>query len=400
MRGSSTALRLCLAGAITSCATLTATSSALANTQKKLGVLLASHGDIDDIDTELEDYIKTSFKKNVGIPLPFWSRDLLVGPAYALSVQQVSAQYRIIGPTNYHANSLKQGAAVEKELKSMGVDAKVYLGYNFSRPLIETTLERMQEDGIESFVVINKGAQFSYASSGENIEDTLKYLKDHPEFDAEVLGVRQYSDDERFREVLANAIDRDARALFPNTEPEDLCVLVASHGLPQWLIDRKDPAIGQMKAAYARLQELLPDYRLYHGFLNDDFIPGAKWVSPDAPTTAEQMKADGCKNVLMDGRLSFTTHHRATFYDLDYDVRNYLETPDTLSNGKVDPNWEKPTVVLAPNFDEDKEFVSYLAQVIKEAFDGTGDAVVTLKLQGETALKPDSVGKPGVDPFF
>lgn len=400
MRRSKARLRLGLMGAITSCVTMTQAGNTQAAENQKLGVLLASHGDIDDIDSELEDYIKTSFIKNVGIPLPSWSRDFLVGPAYALSVKQVTEQYKIIGPTNYHANSLRQGAAVEKALGAMGIDAKVYLGYNFSRPLIDTTLEKMQKDGIERFVVINKGAQFSYASSGENMEDTLKFLKDHPDFDAEVLGVRQYSDDERFREVLANAIDRDARTLFPNTAPEDLCVLVASHGLPQWLIDRKDPAIDQMRSAFARLQDLLPQYRLYHGFLNDDFIPGAKWVSPDANTAAETMKEDGCENVLMDGRLSFTTHHRATFYDLDYDVRTFLETPDLLANGQVDPNWQKPNVILAPNFDEDKEFANYLATVLSEAFNGTGEAVVTLKQKGEKALKPDSVGKPGVDPFF
>ena len=70
-----------------------------------IGVLLASHGDIDDAEKELRHYIETSFQKNIGIPLPSWSRDILVNPAYFLSVKLVRAQYDIIGPTRYRANA-------------------------------------------------------------------------------------------------------------------------------------------------------------------------------------------------------------------------------------------------------------------------------------------------------
>lgn len=361
---------------------------------EKLGILLASHGDIDNIETELEDYIKISFKKNVGIPLPFWSRDFLVGPAYALSVKTVSDQYRIIGPTRYHKNSKLQAGAIEKELRKMNVDAKVYLGYNFSRPLIATVLKRMQDDGITKFVVINKGAQFSYASSGENMEDVLSYLNENKDFDAEVLGIREYSDDPRFLNAWQKAIEDDVQRFFPGIPRPEICILLGSHGLPQWMIDKGDPAIDQMRNSVDQLRSSMPDYPIYHGFLNDDFIPGAAWVSPDAEAIAEVMIEDECRNVLMDGRLSFTTHHRATYYDLDYEVRNMFETATNLTVGN-----EKPKVVLAPNFDANPRFARFIAELAVEAFDGVAPTVI-LKEQGKAAAKPESVGKPGVDPFF
>ena len=61
----------------------------------RVGVLMASHGDIDDADAELEDYIKTAFKHNVGIPLPAWTRGPITDPAYRLSVKTV-------GPIRHH----------------------------------------------------------------------------------------------------------------------------------------------------------------------------------------------------------------------------------------------------------------------------------------------------------
>ncbi len=354
----------------------------------KIGILLASHGDIDDAETELKPYIEVSFKKNVGIPLPDWSREIFTGPAYALSVSTVKAQYDIIGATKYKANSEIQRQAVEVELARAGLKGRVYLGYNFTPPFIYDTLAQMQKDGIEKIVLINKGAQFSYASSGENMEDTLEYLHDHPEWNVEVTGYKYYTHDERFRAVLADAIKKDAQSSFPGVLPKDICILVASHGLPMWLIEKGDPAVQQMRDAFADVKIRLLGYRLYHGFLNDDFFPGAQWVSPKALNVADKLAEDGCKNVLMDGRLSFTTHHRATLYDLNYEVRNRLAQ---LSGA---PDNGGPKVVLAPNFDGSRSFANLIAALSKEALSGKGKLVV-LKMKDAAPLAENIVGKPG-----
>jgi ferrochelatase len=392
-------LPLTLLLASQSCRTTSGDSQiSVATETSRVGILLASHGDIDNPDTELEDYIKTSFKKNVGIPLPAWSRDVLTGPAYSLSVSNVRKQYDIIGPTKYRENSEKQASAVREAIGKSGLNAKVYLGYNFTNPLIEKTMEQMQSDGIDTIVVINKGAQFSYASSGENMEDVLDYLNKHPEYNARVIGIRQYSDDPRFHTVMANAIEKDARKSFPGISPANICLMIGSHGLPQWLIDKGDPAVDQMRAAFKEISTKLKSYKTYHAFLNDDFVPGAKWVSPKASELAPTLKKDGCKFVLMDGRLSFTTHHRATLYDMNYDVRNILEATPVLPNGKTDPSWKKPQIVLAPNFDDDPDFAKLVVDITKEALEGKGH-LVKLKEFGKPAKAKGSVGKPGVNPF-
>lgn len=364
---------------------------------QKIGILLASHGDIDDPKTELEDYIKTSFKKNVGIPLPDWSRDTLTNPAYFLSVKTVREQYEIIGPTRYRENAYKQAAALDKALKSAGLAAKAYVGFNFTKPFIEDTFAQMRADGITTVVVFNKGAQFSYASSGENMEDSLNYLNQNPDFDARVIGYRQYSDDDRFRSVMAAAIERDIKAIFPGEAPNNICVMIASHGLPQWLIDKGDPAIQQMRSAFEAVKAKLPPYKMYHGYLNDDFFPGARWVAPKATVLAYQLRRDQCRNIYLDSRLSFTNHHRATLYDLNYEVRNILEKAPFLPTGRLDPNWQKPKVVLATNFDDDTTYATLIADLSKEALAGKGP-IVMLKDLGKPAMAKGTVGKPGVKP--
>jgi ferrochelatase len=361
------------------------TGAASKQKQPEIGVLLASHGDIDDIDTELEPYVKTAFLKNPGIPLPSWFRPWVASPAYNLAIGNVRDQYKVIGPTRYKANSKLQAEAVDRALQAAGLNAKTYLGYNFTAPLIEDTLAQMRADGIKKIVIFNKGAQYSIAASGENIVDAKHYLDSNKDWNVDVIGVRQYSDDPRFREVLYNAIKRDVDATFPEVPKEDMCIMIASHGLPLRLTDQLgDPAIKQMESVVSELRVRFAGYPLYHGYLNDDFFPGAKWVSPNSSSVAETMRGDGCKNILMDGRLSFTTHHRATLYDLNVVAREILEEPDTQGDGSVHPTFVPPKVVLAPNFDADPGFAKLIATLTSEFLAGKGDLEVIRKAGSTT----------------
>ena len=351
-------------------------------TTEKVGLLFASHGDINDPDTQLEDYIKVSFQKNVGIPLPMWTRKLVEDPAYRLSVGTVRKQYDKIGATRYYENSLAQIDAVSKELEALIPGAKAYVGFNFTTPFIDDTLEQMRKDGVTKIVVMNKGAQFSYASSGENMEDVLKWLKKNPSYDAEVIGLAHYGQDPRFISVMAKSLKEDIETAFPGKSPSEVCVLAGSHGLPQWLINVGDSAVTQMKGSIVELRKAMPDYYIYHGFLNDDFFPGAKWVSPKAIDLAPKLATDGCKNVAMDGRLSFTTHHRATQYDLNVEVKDLLASKGVNS-------------VLLPNFDTNVDHAKLIAQLTKETIEYKGSSI-QLKRKGSKALDVNSIGKPGV----
>jgi ferrochelatase len=356
-------------------------STRSAASTEKVGLLFASHGDIDNPDTQLEDYIKVSFQKNVGIPLPMWTRKLLDDPAYRLSVGIVRKQYDIIGPTRYYANSLEQIEVINKELEALIPGAKAYVGFNFTTPFIDDTLEQMRKDGVTKIVVINKGAQFSYASSGENMEDVLKWLKKNPSYDPEVVGLAHYGQDPRFTEVMAKSLREDIAKAFPGKSPSEVCILLGSHGLPQWLINTGDTAVTQMKGSVVELRKAMPEYHIYHGFLNDDFFPGAKWVSPKAIEIAPQTLKDGCKNVALDGRLSFTTHHRATQYDMNVEVKELLAKSGVSST-------------LLPNFDTNIDHAKLIASLTKETLEYKG-AAIPLKKKGSKAVEVNSIGKPG-----
>lgn len=336
----------------------------------EVGVLLGSHCDIDDVDTELESYVKSAFLKNDGIPLPDWIRGPLADTAYWLSYSVVRPQYDAIGPTHYRANAELEVAATTAALRAAGINGKAYLGCDFTTPSIATALDRMRGDGVKKVVLFNKGAQYSIATGGEHMEDAVAYLEEHPTWKPRFVMVKEFSSDPRFRDLLGDVIQRDVDAAFPGVPPQDVCILVASHGLPLRLVDMGDPATAQMLEVVEVLKQRFAAYDLRHGFLNDDFFPGAEWTTPKAIDVAHDMRAVSCPNVYMDARLSFTTHHRATLFDLNVEARAVLEEPDLQPDGTPHPLYTPPRVVFGQQFDGEPGLARLYAQLTREALAG------------------------------
>jgi protoporphyrin/coproporphyrin ferrochelatase len=350
--------------------------SKLEKNKVDFGVLLASHGDIDSL-AEVEAYIKTAYRKNDSIPFPSWFREITKQPAFIVTRNVVREQYKQIGPTHYRKNTQNQVNALTKAFENKDIKARAYAGFNFTHPFVEETMKKMQQDGVNRIVLINQGAQFSAASGGENIKDVKEYLKKHPEWEVDVHVVNQFSDDTRFRALLAKSIVDDVKRLFPEDNPEDVTILMGSHGMPLKTIAKGDPAVPQMQHLVKDLRKRLHNFDIYHGYLNDDFIPGAKWIGPEIADVAKQMNHKGIQKVMLDGRLSFTVHHRATLYDLDTVARLQLnKKPKAKKSSSLDVKDTKPNIQLAPNFDGNPAFAEFLSELSQEAIQGKGDVFV------------------------
>ena len=54
-------------------------------------------------------------------------------------------------------NAQLQADAIQDALLERGVDANIYLGYNFMPPFIEDAVDLARRDGVTDLIVFNKG---------------------------------------------------------------------------------------------------------------------------------------------------------------------------------------------------------------------------------------------------
>lgn len=362
---------------------LTRVEDGRASKPTKVGVLLTSHGDIDDRRTQLREYVREAVLRNPGLPLPAWIRPAIDAIGWPLQAGELNRQYDAIGPTHYDENSRKQADALTSALKDLGIEGKAYVGYNFTHPMIDEAVAKMKADGVTHVVVFNQGAQNSIATMGESVHEVQEALEKHPDWSVKAIAVNEFNDDQRFVQLLGDRLIEDAQKAFPGAKPEETLILLTSHGLPKHLIDKGDPAVADMLASVEKLKARLKPlgYQVEHGFLNDDFFPGAEWTKPDSEGMANKVveevlakKRIAPKHVLLDGRLSFTVHHRATLFDANVETRKVLEEPQG-------PAWARfpgADVKLAPNFDDDAGLAALYASLTKEALEGKAANTVTI----------------------
>ena len=329
-----------------------------AQTHAKIGVLLASHGDIDSL-AELKPYLRSAAVHMAPVPgsvAGLFSE--LTWPATRGRFEKIYNSFGIA--TNYRENSRRQAAALEKQLAARGVQGRVYVGFNLLSPTIGETLDVMRMDGVDTIVVITQGAQFSMATQ-MNYNDVVSYLRQHTEYKPHVIGINQYTYDERFRTLLVTAIQNDIHTYFPGTT-EHVCVLMAFHGLPEETVLRGDRSTEEMILLADYVRDQLPEYQFYYGFLNENVIPFVKWTTPTVVDSAQKMGAAGCSQVLLDARISFTVHPRVALYDLNILARQEIMKRNPYA-----------VVALAKNFDGDPRLAAFFAEITTEALAGRGD---------------------------
>lgn len=329
--------------------------------EKRIGILFSSYGDIDSPD-EVKGYVQAVLRDPDVTPIPGFLKGIVAQFAGAFGTKGSEDEYRVIGGSKYRATARAQADRVAEEFIKSGVEVKTYTGFVFTYPFIRETMEKIQSDGITDLIVFNQGAQYSKVTQGVNIREVKTYLSKHPEYQPNVTAVRSFSDDPRFRDLLADSIRNGLAENFAKVPANDVCIYLPAHGLPNYLPENGDPAYGQMLRAYEDMKARFPTHLVVTGFQNHSEL-GAKWTLPDSEEQAHFLAASAdCPNVLINGRISFTVDNIETLYDEGVSQR------ETILKARPETN-----VVVQKSFNSESAFVNFIKEIASEALSGKGD---------------------------
>jgi ferrochelatase len=326
----------------------------------RIGVLIGSHGDIDSAE-ELPDYVSNIVRDGDIVALPRWARFLLSIFRRPRPGSGIWEEYEQIGfHTGTRENSRRQVEALATLLRRDGLNATGYTGFVMTWPFVDHAMAQAQEDGVERLVVLYQGAQYSHVSTYLVFREVRAYLAEHPEWDVEVIGVRSFSDDHRFLDLVVNSIETAIDREFPEVPLHDVCVALSLHGMTSRWLDRGDPFLDQSLRAVDYVTEALADHPVYYGFQNHDDYPFTTWTQPPIEDVLEEIAHETCSHVLITGQLGFTVDCHETLYDQGTAERNHL-IDEAARRGMT------KEVAVQSMFNDDSEFVAYLKELTIEA---------------------------------
>ncbi len=342
-----------------------------AEPNEKVGVFFGSYGDVDD-PSEVEAFVKKTISDPDVVPLPRGVGGTIAALGWPFIAKGLYEEYKAIGnKTNMRASAQAQAEAVAAKLREAGTDAKAYTGFTMTFPFVEETLAKAQADGVDKLVVFYQGAQYSHVTAYIVFREVKKYLAKHPEWDVKVTGVRSFSGDARFVDLVTESIEQRMNTTYAGIPRKDICVFLPMHGNVMTWINRGDPSYDQMVTAVDKIKERFPESFMNYGFQNHDEIPLTKWTQPKDDDALIELAKQPCENVIINGRISFTVDSLETLYDHAIGEKEFLQQ-EIQKLGKT------KNIVAEKMFNSEPGFVELMKDLTLEALLGQGD-LETLK---------------------
>ena len=234
-------------------------------------------------------------------------------------VDEFTRRYRVIGGSPLIEITRGQAAALADSLRW-----PVEVGMRFSAPSIADGIRGLAEGGVERVAAIVLSPQFSpllmggYARSIEGVRSELRDRAPQVEMAA------AWHLEPAFVAALANRV-REALALMPLDEREDVAVLMTAHSLPRRVAEQEPAYLAQLRdTAEAVARKVgIPADRWQFCWQSAGHEPG-EWMRPDFADLMPEIAASGLRSVLV-VPVQFLADHLEILYDVDIGAREQAE---------------------------------------------------------------------------
>lgn len=319
----------------------------------KLGILLFNLGG-PETQADVRPFLFNLFSdpEIVRIPIRFLQKPL----AWLISTSRAkksSANYALIGGGSpLRRITDQQAAALQDELKTRDIEAKVYVGMRYWHPFTNIALEQIERDGITDLIALPLYPQFSVSTTGSSTKDFVALLDRRGGLrHIRRRYITRWHTHESYIAALTRQIAVEI-SKFPNPNPRQVHLLFSAHSVPQSYIEQGDPYLRHTQETVALVSARLGGFSPVHLSFQSKVGP-VKWLEPSTDMKLRELKAAGAKQVLAIP-ISFVSEHIETLYELDLLYKDLAEELGFAAYRRV------------PAFNTDPHFINALADLVCE----------------------------------
>jgi ferrochelatase len=245
----------------------------------------------------------------------------------------------------------EQAAALEKELKNRGLDARTFVGMCTWKPFLRDAVERVAKSGVDRLVILPLFPQYSFTTTRAGSEVLRRLVAERPAMKAlNTSWISTWAEHPTYIESFASSISRE---LARFSEPEKVQLLFSAHSIPESYVREGDPYLDQTRASVERIMDRLGRKNPYELSFQSKIGP-VKWLEPATNKVIMDYGKRGIQNVLV-VPISFVSEHIETLYELD------------ILYQKVAKDAGIPNFRRVPALNSDPTFIRALADIVQEA---------------------------------
>ncbi|MGF1587650.1 MAG: ferrochelatase [Pleurocapsa sp.] len=321
----------------------------------RIGVLLLNLGGPDKIE-DVRPFLYNLFSDPEIIRLPF--KSLQKPLAWLISTLRAKTSQEnyleIGGGSPLREITEAQADALQNKLKSMGYDAKIYIGMRYWHPFTEEAIAQIKSDGIKEVVVLPLYPQFSISTSGssfrvlEEMWSTDRLLQE-----VEYTIVPSWYENPGYLQSMADLISQELDK-FPN--PNKAHVFFSAHGVPvSYVEEAGDPYKQQIEECTSLIMQTLGRTNHYTLAYQSKVGP-VEWLQPYTDDALKELGEQGIKDLAV-VPISFVSEHIETLQEIDIEYREVAELAGIENFHRV------PALNVHPGF------IDSLANIVVDSLD-------------------------------
>jgi ferrochelatase len=272
-------------------------------------------------------------------------------PISAERINQVIDQYKLIGGKSpFNQLTRRQADALSQELKTAGLDVRVYMGFLHSHPYIKDTIAELANSGHENVIACIMAPHRTEASFDRYVKAANQGFAQLNAHNLQISFLPDWHNEPLFVEAAADRIRNALDKLPPCQKGETLLVFTA-HSVPQTMSDQSgyDKQINETAKLVA---ESLNHKRWQVAYQSRSGSPKDSWLGPDILRTISDAKQSGIESLIV-MPIGFVCDHVEVLYDLDVQAKSHAEQNSI-------------NFLRAKTVQDHPSFISLLAQLVQK----------------------------------
>jgi ferrochelatase len=290
-------------------------------TNKKTAVVLFQLGGPDSLEA-IEPFLYNLFMDPdiINFPGVFLVRKSLAKFISSRRSMKVAENYKLIGGKSPILNlTQRQAVALESSLKSMNIDAQVFIAMRYWNPTTEDVVKKIKSGGFEQVILLPLYPQFSQATTLSSMNEWKRQTKKQ----GCVIPIKLvccYPSQPLFVEALVENIN-SALVRFHKIVSTDIDLIFSAHGVPLSYIKRGDPYQLQIEETVRSVVKR-GKWNSPHTLCYQSKVGPMKWLKPSLIETVEHLAGKERKHLLIIP-VAFVTDHIETLHEINIDVRRH-----------------------------------------------------------------------------
>lgn len=329
----------------------------------RVGVLLLNLGGPETLK-DVQPFLYNLFADPDIIRLPpgaMFLQPLLAQAISAMRAPKSAEGYRAIGGGSpLRRITEEQAAAIEKSLKTKGIDARVYVGMRYWHPYTEEAMEEIKRDGVTRLVILPLYPQFSISTSGSSLRLLEGLFKQDPELrQLSHTVIPSWYQRKGYVSAMVDLITQELEKFAdrPNVE-----IFFSAHGVPKSYVEEAgDPYKEEMEECVALIMKELRSrgHNNHYTLAYQSRVGPAEWLKPYTDESIRHLGDSGVKSLLA-VPISFVSEHIETLEEIDMEYRELAEEHGIKHWGRV------------PALNTNEAFIDDLANAVMEALPYVG----------------------------